>query len=126
MTQTPGWSDIKIVLKWHFRGVLTGMGTRQLSKTISPHHYGDDLSNPWRSILLLRAWSIWRARFLGWAKQKECRLREVGMQMKRFVHDLQKAHSDHGLPAVRPLLGCPAAHDLLDQWTPDAVALVLT
>ena len=125
MTQTPGGTDIKIVLKWHLRGAPTGMGTRMLSKTISPHHYGDDLSDPWRSILLLRSWSIWRARLLGWSKQKECRSREVGRQMERFVHDLRKAHSEHGLAVMKPLLGCPAAHDLLYQWTADAVRTVL-
>ena len=56
MTQTPGWTDIKCLVKWQFRSVTTGMGPRWFSRTLSPHHYGDDLRDPWRSILLLRYW----------------------------------------------------------------------
>ena len=61
-------------MKMPFRNVTQGMGTTVMSRTVSPHHYGDDWEDPWRSVLLLRSWSIWRARWQGWAKQKDCLL----------------------------------------------------
>ena len=124
-TKTPGWIDIKVWLKWNFRGGGDGMGSTSTSRTLTPHHYGDAWDDPWRSLLLLRSWSIWRARWQGWARAKECRLREVQRQLERFVSDLKAAHVQHSLPLAFPLLGSERGHTLLNKWVPDAIALAL-
>ena len=123
ITQTPGWADVKIVMKMPFRDLVNGMGSTQMSKTLTPRHYGDTLENPWRSLLLLRAWSIWRARHQGWASKRECRLREVASQARRLEQSLRAAHENHGLPLM-PLLANVQAAALLSSWVPDVVASV--
>ena len=124
-TKTPGWIDVKCWLKWQFRTSGEGLGTTAMSRTLTPYHYGDDWNDPWKTLLLLRAWSIWRARWQGWAREKDYRLREVTRQVQRFVTDLRSAHSDHHLPLQRPLLASDPAHNLLQKWTPDVVALLV-
>ena len=62
---------------------------------------------------------------MGWARAKECRLREVNRQMDRFVIDLKLAHELHEIPLQPYLLGGSDAHALLQKWVPDAVSRVL-
>ena len=47
--------------------VSTHMGAANRSKGVTPLHFGDARSEPLRSILVLRAWAIWRASVDGWA-----------------------------------------------------------
>ena len=125
ITKTPGWIDVKCCLKHQFRQGEEGMGTSSMSRTLSPHHYGDVWEDPWRTLLLLRSWSIWRARWQGWARAKEFRMREVGRQVARFTAELRQAHLDHDLALAVPLLGNATAHHLLVKWTADVVSAVL-
>jgi hypothetical protein len=125
VTKTPGFSDVKCHVKRQFHGVSEGMGISSLSRTLTPYHYGDLWEEPWKTMLLLRSWSIWRARWQGWARAKNCRLREVARQVERLVVDLRTGHGDHDLPLQEPLLGSTQAHRLLVTWTPDAVAAVM-
>ena len=120
-TKTPGWVDMKCWLKWQYRSSSEGMGTRSMSKTLTPYRYGDDWDDPRRNLLLLRAWSIWRARWMGWPSANECRSRELSRQVARFSTDMREAHSEHQLPLVNPLFGNAAAHLFMLQWTPDLV-----
>jgi hypothetical protein len=53
ITKTPGWIDVKARLKELFRNALEGMGRSAMSKTLTPHHYGDVWEDPWRSLLPL-------------------------------------------------------------------------
>ena len=87
-----------------------------MSKALSPHHYDEDWDNPVRTLILLKCWCIWRARHLGWAKSKDCRLREVQRQVDRVTQELKAAQT--GLDE-RPLLGSAAAEHLLHKWVPD-------
>ena len=122
ITKTDGWIDVKILVKHSFRNVTTGMGSMSFSKTLSPHHYDDEWEDPWRTFLLLRSWSIWRARLGGWAKEREGRLRELERQVARFESDLRAGQAKVG---GRVLLGSEAAQALLQKWVPDVVAKVL-
>ena len=123
ITQTPGLSDVKIWMKMQFRDSVNGMGSSGMSKTLTPRHYGDSLDDPWRSLLLLKAWAIWRARQQGWAQARECRLREVASQARRLACSLRTAHAERGLP-LNPLLGNLPADALLRKWVPDIIAAV--
>ena len=117
-TKTPGFTDVKCHMKAPFRNVTSGMGIAGMSKALTPHHYGDDWNDPWRTMLLLRAWCIWRGRLHGWARAKECRQREIDRQVGGLEADLRRAQS--GQPA-KPLLGSEAAHRLLAKWVPGIV-----
>ena len=123
ITQTPGWTDVKISMKMAFRDDVNGMGSQRMSKTLTPRHYDDSLEDPWRSLLLLRAWAIWRARQQGWSDRRECRVREVASQARRLVQSLRADHESHGLP-LTPLFANASAEALLRNWVPDVFASV--
>ena len=116
MTKTPGFADVKILVRHCFRNVTNGMGHTNMSKALTPHHYKDDWDDPWRTCLLLRSWSLWRARWQGWAKQKSCRLRELEKQEARFEMDLRAAQAN--ISSVL-LLGTTQSEALLKKWVPD-------
>ena len=44
-----------------------------MSKQVAPRDYGEAREDPVRSLLLLRAWALWRARKDGWADARSCR-----------------------------------------------------
>ena len=48
MTKTPGYTDMKMWVKGSLRNDTSGLGTKNLSKTITPKHYGDEWDTPWR------------------------------------------------------------------------------
>ena len=116
MTKTHGFSDVKILIKQGFRNVTEGMGRTDMSKALTPHHFDDDWDDPWKTCLLLRSWSIWRARWQGWAKQKSCRLRELEKQVARFETDLRAAQAK--VSGVL-LLGTTQSEALLKKLVPD-------
>jgi len=122
MTQTPGYDDIKVIVKGPLRNSATGLGLQGLSKTITPRHYGDELADPWRSKLVLRAWAVWRARQGGWAEHLECRRRELLRDTARLLGDLRRAA---GPRPKQPLLGSPEAHRRLAEWVPELVTELL-
>ena len=67
-TKTPGWLDVKVIMKGPFRSGSEGMGNMFMSKTLTPDHYGDDWNEPVETMLLLRSLCVWTARLGGWAK----------------------------------------------------------
>ena len=118
-TKTPGFTDVKVIMKQPFRNLTSGMGSTGMSKALSPHHYGEEWENPIKTMILLKCWCIWRARHLGWARQKECRLREVDRQVQRITQEITAEQA--GI-ANRPLLGSVAAEKLMAKWVPDIVS----
>ena len=65
ISQTDGWTDIKI---WMNTGALKGdrgMGKMFRSKTLHPYVYGENVKDCPKTIALLRAWSVWRSRLGG-------------------------------------------------------------
>ena len=114
MIQNPGWRDVKLLMKRPLCNSTTGMGTAQHSKTMSPHLLGEQLEAPVRTMAVLRAWVIWRARHQGWAARRPCRLREVDRQLEALERDIK------AVPGA--LLGNPKADAHLTKWLPDLVA----
>ena len=117
-TKAPGFTDVKLLMKQPFRNVSTGMGVAMMSKALSPHHYGETWEEPVKTIILLKCWGVWRARWIGWCRQKDCRQREVSRQVERLTAEIISVQ--RALPA-RPLLGSLAAETLLGKWVPDIV-----
>jgi len=69
-------------------------------------------------MLILRAWSIWRAKQGGWAAARESRARELAAQVVRFEADLRAAQGAE----APPLLGSARAHREISEWVPEVVA----
>lgn len=62
----------------------SGMGKSRMSKQVTPRDYGEDRTNPVRSLLLLRAWALWRARKDRWADARSCRATHFNEQEAFF------------------------------------------
>ena len=106
---------IKINKNWLGKG---GMGATQQSKTLTPSHYGESHENPIRSMMLLRAWSLWRATANGWSSKKVGRARFFDDQRKKFAHELKKFSAQTEGDSI---LGTSKADKLLRDWVPDLV-----
>ena len=120
ITQTAGWVDVKIHMNGIYQNAIVGMGTVSRSRTLTPWHYGDGLDDPWRTLILLKAWALWRARWDGWANRREGRVREADKLSRGIIADLRRAH---GGVAKEPLLGSRKAHRFLHLWVPHEVAV---
>ena len=89
------------------------MGHHQMSRTLTPTHYGETRENPQRSFALLRAWALWRGRLHGWANMRPGRYRQ-------FEHDAVALEREvRSIPGV--LLGNVHADARLREWAPDVV-----
>ena len=119
ITKTPNYSDIKCHVRAPLRNAHGGLGTKFLSRTLTPRHYDDEWVNPTKTVLLLRAWTVWRAQQDGWSTVKACRATELLRQRERLKADLAAAH---GALVSRPLLQSTAADAHLSKWVPDIVA----
>ena len=117
-----GQTDVKCHMYASFSKVGS-MGTHHRSKILTPWHYGDTLSDPWRAMLLLRALALWRARLVAWHRERDGRLRETQAQSAALIDELRRAHA--GRP-VKPLLGSEKAHAFLVTWIPTEVKLLLS
>ena len=114
INQVPGYVDIKVHMKGPLRNIATGMGRDFMTKTMTPHHYGESFERPVRTLLLLRAWAIWRAKLMGWSARAPGRLREVAMQSSSLEADVRALQGTAG----RPLLHNKEAEVQLRKWAP--------
>ena len=121
-TETPGFTDIKMHLKKSFC-TDEHMGRTEMSKALSPHHYGETVANPVKTRLLLQAWAIYRARLGGWAEARPGRGRHVASMMVSLKTAVRAA--DTRQRPRFPLLEHPAAHKWLEKWVPDLVLELL-
>jgi hypothetical protein len=123
MTETPGFTDIKMHLKKSFC-TDEHMGRTEMSKALSPHHYGETVANPVKTRLLLQAWAFYRARLkAGWAEARPGRGRHLA-SMVVLLKTAVRAADTRQRPRV-PLLEHTAAHKWLEKWVPDLVLELL-
>ena len=94
-----------------------GMGSYDMSKHITPAHLGDDAAHPVTTLLLLRAWMLWRARRDGWATERASRGRQFAEDELALKHDILKLQPQKG-----GALGSPKADALLHIWAPNVLA----
>ena len=65
-----------------------GMGKKlNMSKSLQPHAFGEDLMNSTRTQILLRAWMVWRARAHGFADNAISRKRVFDDESDKIVRD---------------------------------------
>ena len=78
IAKTPPYQDVKCHVRHAFR-TLDGLGLREMSKTLTPAHYGETWDELVRTILLLRSWAAWRVRQMvsGQALLAACERRSV-------------------------------------------------
>ena len=93
------------------------MGHTAMSKTITPTHFGETRANPARSMIILRAWAIWRARQCGWCMQRAGRERQIENDVRSLERDVRSIAGD--------LLGNPAADAKMRKWVPDLAEWML-
>ena len=95
-----------------------GMGRKpQMSKTLTPAHFGETRENPERSYFLLRAWMVWRARQHGFATADAARKRLFDDEALRLERDVRRFQ-----PQADGLLGHTQATHLFMSWVPDVAA----
>ena len=99
------------------------MGYFEMSKALSPHHYGETRDNPVKTRLLLESWAIYRARKNGWAELRPCRGRHVVKMLARLKAGIRAA--DTREPLRIPLLENRATHKKLQERVPDLVQELL-
>ena len=74
----------------------SGISPDNLSKQMTPSHFGETTESCTVTVLLLRAWSIWRAHRDAWASAKPCRKRQIDEDLSLLQRDLQKVRSQNG------------------------------
>ena len=80
-----------------------------MSKQVHPHHFGERRDAPVRSLLVLRAWAVWRARQNGWAGAVSFRKQSIDEEEMLLFRDV--AASDEPCR----LLGDPNANSAFDE-----------
>ena len=86
-----------------------------MSKQVTPRDFGETRGDPVRSLLVLRAWAVWRARQDDWAGSKRCRKNHIGEQEAMLERDVR------ALGATCRLLGDPATNAALREVAPQTV-----
>ena len=93
-----------------------GMGVVNVTKRVTPAHYEEKCGDPIKSLLLLRAWALWRARQGGWANAQRGRERHFKEQEVLLERDVK------ALGSPCRLLGHRKANSMLQSWAPEVVA----
>lgn len=112
----PAFAYVRIDIRMGWRQPLpAGMGATNWSKSITPRLVGEERSDPTITVLLLRAWAVWRARQGGWADLQRGRARHFKDQESLLEKDIKS------LGSKCRLLGSRKANDLLKAWAPELV-----
>ena len=97
-----------------------GMGhTYPLSKSIQPQVLDEDLDNPTRTLFVLRAWMLWRARRHHWSSGSTSRQRFFAAEAARLQKDILKIQ-----PQADRCLGNKKATAMLQTWAPDVAKAI--
>ena len=111
--------DLKMFIheRWTIDPPL-GIGRlHQKSKTITPSKVGEARADPVRSMLVLKAWMIWRARIiLGWIESNDTRQRLFTEEADLVLAQLKRLQ-----PQTDGLLGSRLGSQLMREFVPDIV-----
>ena len=118
LSDNPAWPDVKIRVlpRWcvdeHMGAPVPGDATTQMSKAVTPTHFGESRERPLRAYAVLRSWSIWRGQQRGFSRGSPYRQRIFDMERARLRADLDAL--GHG-----GRTGHAAADAMSMTWTPD-------
>jgi hypothetical protein len=114
-TDNPDYGDVKVrVLERWCKPDL--MGVTAKSKTVVPSHFGEDRSAPHRSMLVLKAWMLWKANLKDFCNKRASRRRLFTMEtvdLRSAIHSMSCA--------TAPTTGNEAADTLIRQWMPQVM-----
>ena len=114
----PNFEFLRMMVRDQWRRPLPdGMGVESPSKQLTPRHYGESCADPVRSLLLMRAWALWRARQGGWAFAQRGRARHFREQEGLLEQDVKALDCR--------LLGNPKANSLFKAWVPEMAERLL-
>jgi hypothetical protein len=114
-TDNPDFPDVKVkaLEKWCRADC---MGTTAKSKTVVPTHFGEDRSAPHRSMIVLKAWMMWKASTNDFCNKRSSRRRLFAKE----AIDLKLAISSMS-SATAPTTGNEHADNLIKQWMPQVM-----
>ena len=110
---------IMIRVRSMYYASISQSGPQVMSKQVMPDRFGEPRDDPSRSILVLRAWAVLRARQNGWADAVSSRKHHVNHQESLLERDIRALREPCGL------LGSTKANDALQQVAPDMVVRLL-
>lgn len=115
-TNNRNYPDIKVsaVPKW---ATPEHMGTTYKSRTLFPSHFGDSREHPVRSMLVLRAWVLWKARATGFCDKRSSRRKLLSIEAEALRRDIEGMSSE-----AHPTTGNVPADVLITELAPDALA----
>jgi hypothetical protein len=119
-TKNPTFLDCKVWVK-HVLRTPSGLGVTNTSRTLTPRKYGDTYEDPWRCMILVRAWCVWRVKRNGWCFARDCRRHEVLRQEARLEEEMRSAQAGAG----PPMFGNDKCQELLEELVPEILARVL-
>jgi hypothetical protein len=105
---------VKIKVREHYKKPLGGVAP--MSKQVTPRDFGETRDDPVRSLLVLRAWALWRARKDGWGDGRGCRTRHM------VDHEAELERDVRALKNKCRLLGHPAANAAFEEVVPAIAA----
>ena len=114
-TDNPQYPDVKarVVDRWC---IADCMGVAGKSKTVVPDHFGEDRSAPHRSMLVLKAWMLWKANTNDFCNKRASRRRLFAKE----AIDLRLAISSMS-SAVAPTTGNEHADSMIRKWMPQVL-----
>ena len=112
----PSFEFLRIEMRNGWRQPLpNGMGVNSCTKQVMPRLVGENRDDPARTLLLLRAWALWRGRQDGWADAQRGRARHFREQAALLEKDIA------AMASPCRLLGNAKANSLLRGLVPDIV-----
>ena len=107
--------DIKLIIRDTYC-TADALGEKDKSKAVTPSHYGETFEDPVRSILLVRAWALYRCQSLPWVSKVPWRAREFAIEAGRLMRDVA------ALGAEDHLLGNRNASKIFSGCLPEVAA----
>jgi len=115
-SDNPQYPDVKVNLKsvWCTEDHLGR--SPEMSKALTPSHYGEPRDNPRRSMWCLRAWALWRFTHSvkpDWIEQRSARVMWFHNEIKSLRSEIVDASSD-----TQPTTGNHTADNRIREWCP--------
>ena len=115
-TDNPVFSDVKVsvIPRWCKEEHL---GKLNMSKTVTPAHFGETRVSLVRAMMVLKAWMLWRAQTGDFCNKRAARRKLFAGEARNLKAAIVEASS-----ASLPTTGNAAADALIRKWAPDVLA----
>ena len=114
-TDNPDFPDVKVKALENWCNADC-MGRTAKGKTVIPTHFGEDRSAPHRSMLVLKAWMLWKANTNDFCNKRASRRRLFAKEAIDFRFAISSMSS-----AVAPTTGNEHADSMIRKWMPQVL-----